>query len=371
MKKKLLFGITSLTLGGAERVLVDIVNKLCDKYEITIFTIYPKGELEKELDKKIKLISLYNFSYSELSKLNQKIIAPLKVLFFKKIIYKNKIKNDYDVEIAFLEGPITRLFSVKNKDTKKLVWIHNDISNVFGNDIKARLKRIMDKKIYLKYNKLIFVSEDNLEKFNEFYPKLKETEKEVIYNYLDKEAIIKKANEKMEEFEFKKDSLNFLSVARLVKQKGIDRMIKVHSKLIEEGKIHNFYVIGDGPEKENLLQMINKYKVEDTFHLLGKKENPYPYIKYSDYFCLLSNFEGYGMVLEEAKILNKPIIITNTAAREAVVNYDNKMILENSEKGIYEGIKKKIEQNDIEQANGNKIYTNEKNLEKIIKIIEE
>ena len=67
--KKLLFGITSLTLGGAERVLVDIANKLCDKYDITIFTIYSGGELEKQLSKKVKLKSLYNMQYNDLRKL--------------------------------------------------------------------------------------------------------------------------------------------------------------------------------------------------------------------------------------------------------------------------------------------------------------
>ena len=64
--KKLLFGITSLTLGGAERVLVDLANELCNKYEITIFTIYSSGELEKQLSKKVKLTTLYNKQYSEL-----------------------------------------------------------------------------------------------------------------------------------------------------------------------------------------------------------------------------------------------------------------------------------------------------------------
>jgi hypothetical protein len=64
--KKILFGITSLTLGGAERVLVDIANKLCDNYDITIFTIYANGELEKQLSKNVKLKSLYNIKYNDL-----------------------------------------------------------------------------------------------------------------------------------------------------------------------------------------------------------------------------------------------------------------------------------------------------------------
>ena len=141
--KKLLFGITGLTIGGAERVLVDLVNRLCDKYDITILTIYAKGELEKQLSPKVKLKSLYDVRYDELSEKEKKLI-PLKLFFNKNSVYKNKIKGDYDVEIAFLEGPITRLFSVKNKNTRKIAWIHNDISLVFGTGIKAKIKKEED-----------------------------------------------------------------------------------------------------------------------------------------------------------------------------------------------------------------------------------
>ena len=377
--KKILFGITSMQLGGAERVLVDIANSLCDKYEITIFTIYGKGEFEKELNKKIKLKKLFDKKYNEFSKLRKKIINPLTILLFKKLIYKKKIMDNYDVEIAFLEGPITRLFSIKNKNTKKIVWIHNDIKNVFGKGLKAKIKNIIDKKIYNKYDKLVFVSKDNLNKFNENYPSLNKKDKKVIYNYIDKEKVIEKSNEKINEkinINFDENKINFVTVARLVRQKGIDRIIKVHKKLIDENLKHNFYVIGEGPEKEKLEEMIKKYKVEDTFKLLGKKENPYPYIKKADYFCLFSYFEGYGMVLEEAKILNKNILITDTAAREAVENYASSKIIENSETGIYEEMKKIInEKNEknveksIEKVN-NIEYNNKEILNNVIKLIE-
>ncbi len=138
--KKILFGITSLTLGGAERVLVDLANALCDQYDITIFTIYAKGEFEKQLSKKIKVKSLYNMQYNELTNRKKKLV-PLKILLYKKSIYKKYICNNYDVEIAFLEGPITRLFSIKNENTKKIAWIHNDITKVFGNGLKSKLKK--------------------------------------------------------------------------------------------------------------------------------------------------------------------------------------------------------------------------------------
>ena len=374
MKKKLLFGLTGLTLGGAERVLVDIANKLCEKYDITIFTIYAKGELEKELDSKVKVKTLYNISYLELSNLQKKII-PLKILFFKNHIYIKYIRENYAVEIAFLEGPITRLISVKNKKTKKIAWIHNDITKVFGNGLKAKIKKYLDKKIYSKYNLLVFVSRDNLKKFNEQYKDIRNKylepiKKEVIYNYINKENIIKKSEKKLE-LEFNKDVINFVTVARLVEQKGIDRLIKIHKKLIKYGLRHNFYIVGDGPEKEKLQKLIKDYEVTDTFFLLGKKENPYPYIKNADYFCLLSHFEGYGMVLEEAKILNKEIIITDTAAREAVRNYKNSLILENSESGIFEGLKKIIQKGKEEKKKIDAQYDNSDILEKIIKLVGE
>lgn len=374
MKKKLLFGITGLTLGGAERVLVDIANKLCEKYDITIFTIYAKGELQKELCPKVKVKTLYNNSYLELSNLQKKII-PLKILFLKNFTYKKYIKGNYDVEIAFLEGPVTRLFSVKNRSVKKIAWIHNDITKVFGNGVKSKIKKILDKKIYSKYDLLVFVSRDNLKKFNKQYKDIRNKylepiKKEVIYNYINKENIIKKAEEKPE-IEFNKKVINFVTVARLVEQKGIARLIKVHKMLIENGLRHNFYIVGDGPEKEKLQKIIKNYGVTDTFLLLGKKENPYPYIKNADYFCLLSHFEGYGMVLEEAKILNKEIIITDTAAREAVRNYKNSLILENSESGIFEGLKKIIQKGKEKKKKIDVQYDNLDILEKITKLVGE
>ena len=102
---------------------------------------------------------------------------------------------------------------------------------------------------------------------------------------------------------------------------------------------------------------------------MGQRENPYPYIKKADYFALLSEFEGYGMVIDEAKILNKNIIITNTAAKEAVNGYSKKIILENTENAIFEGLKQVLQKNVIFEEN--KIeYDNEFLIQKIEKLFE-
>lgn len=290
-------------------------------------------------------------------------------MLLKRFYYNKYVKNNYDVEVAFLEGPITRLFSVKNKKVKKIAWIHNDISKVYGNDLKAKMKLTLDKKIYNKYGKLIFVSKDNKKSFGETYKDIKPS-KEVIYNYIDINKVIEKSKQEID-FKFDNNQLNFLTVARLVEQKGIDRLIKIHKQLLENNYKNKFYVIGDGPEREKLKGLIEKENLSDTFILLGKKENPYPYMKQSDIFCLLSKFEGYGMVLEEAKILNKPIIITNTAAREALQNYKNAKIIDNNEKAIYNNLRDIIKKDIRNFENSENKYNNEDIIQKLKKLLEE
>ena len=349
-------------------MLVDIANALSDTFDITIFTIYGKGELEKSLKQNIKVKRIFEGTYKELTKL-QKISIPLKILLFQKSYYKKYIQGDYDIEIAFLEGPITRLFSTKNHNTKKIAWIHNDISRVYGNDLKAKIKLMIDKSIYNKYQKLIFVSKDNKEVFDIRYPDMKPSE-EVIYNYINSQTVMEKAEETID-FEFDHSQINFLTVARLVEQKGIDRLIRIHRELIANHYHNKFYIIGDGPEKEKLEKLIQEEHLEKTFILLGAKENPYPYMKQADIFCLLSKFEGYGMVLEEAKILNKPIIITNTAAREAVENYKNAIIVENDEHEIYNKLKYMIENHIKNFKDEIQPYDNEHIIEELKKLLKE
>jgi len=320
------------------------------------------GEFEKLLNKDINIKSLYPKSYNEYNKF-KKLLISLRLLFFKNIIYKKYIKNNYDVEIAFLEGPITNILSSKNKNTKKIAWIHSDISLIFGNTIKSKLKKIINKKIYKKYKELVFVSNSNLQSFNNLYNI--NVNKQVINNYLNKENVLNLSKEFNVNL-FNKDAIDFVTVSRLVEAKAIDRLINIHNKLIKNGYNHKFFVVGDGPLGESLQNKINELNLSKTFILLGKQENPYPYILNSDYFCLFSYYEGLPMVLLEAKALNKFILITDTSAKEALENYENKKIFENTEDGIYNGLKEIIENN--KNLKFNNIISNDENVEIINKI---
>ena len=367
--KKIIFGITSLTIGGAERVLVDLANKLSEEYDITIFTIYDGGELRKELNPRIKKVALYRKQYKDLSKL-QKIKASLRLLIYKKKIYEAIMKRGFETEIAFLEGPITRLFSVKSK-TKKIAWIHNDISKVYGNGLKAKIKKIVDGQVYKKYDKLVFVSEENEKDFNKQYKWIDDSKEVIIRNYIDYRKVIEKAEEKVD-LPYDDKNINLLTVCRLVEQKALDRFIKIQKDLEKDGIHTKIYIIGEGPLRYNLQKQIDSLGLTESFILLGKKENPYPYIKNCDYFCLLSYYEGYGMVLEEAKILGKPIILTDTAARECAKGYSKSIILENTKEGILKGLEKELKSDSIKYLkNTQNLEQNEKNEEAIIRKIKE
>jgi len=356
-KLRICFGITKLGIGGAERVLVDIANELSNEYDITIFTIYGGGELEKELNSKIKTICVFK-------KERKNKFIPIYVLICGKYLYNRYLRGKFDIDVAFLEGPITRIFCF-NGNKRKIAWIHNDISKVFGKNKKAKFKMLIDKGIYKKYNQIIFVSEQNKKAFENIYGNI--SKRKIIYNYINKNRVLNLAEEvgendnlkvnynkninqekKLYRFEIgkideiMKKEKNFIVVSRLVKQKAIDRLIRVHKRLIEEDLKHRVYVIGDGEEKESLSKLVEELNVNDSFIFLGQIENPYPYIKNADFFALLSYFEGYGMVLEEAKILNKPILVTNTAGVEAVKDYDKKLVIENNEDAIFESLKKVI-----------------------------
>ena len=367
--KRIIFGITSLTVGGAERVLVDIANRLCEKYDITIFTIYGEGTLRKQLNNKVKTVSLYPKQYKDYSKFEKTKIS-------LKLMFMQKQPKGFDTYIAFLEGPITRLFAKQGRkikrDTTKIAWVHNDISKVFGDGLIAKIKKHFDRKKYKKYDKIIFVSEENRQDFNSTYGN--GFNEEVIRNYLDYNKVIKNAERKVS-IPYNENDINLVTVGRLVEQKGIERFIEVHSKLENDGVHSKVYVIGDGPQRYDLQKKIDELNETDSFFLLGEKENPYPYIKEADYFCLLSYYEGYGMVLDEAKILNKQIIITDTAAKESIQDYEKATVLENNEKDIYEGLKKILTHDkinsDFDKSKEDYLKQIDEYYEKIINKIEE
>ena len=297
-KKKIIFGITSLSIGGAERVLVDIVKELQSVYDITVFTIYGNGEFEKELKgTNVKLKTIFKNQRENYGFIKRKVIT-LIYRMFSNIIYELHIKNIYDIEVAFLEGPITRLFA-NNSNANKIAWVHTNMSLYYETTKYSKRKRKIDEKIYERYNTIVFVSKDSRENFIKTFPN-NNIRKKVIYNFIDQKRIERKSRE-IEPYEIEPNIPSIVVVARLTKAKALDRLIEVHKRLIKDRIMHNIYIIGDGDERKNLEEKIKEYGIKKSFILLGKKENPYPYILKAKYFGLFSYAEGYRFSVRRSK----------------------------------------------------------------------
>lgn len=344
-KKKVLFLIYNLNGGGAEKVLLKVLEKIdLEKFEIDLFLIKKEGVyvkyFEKNLKNKINLITPYdNLSKNKLlSYFQRKIIhKQVKKCLKEPKKFRKFIEKKYDTVVSFLEGMSTIYLSEIECDNK-IAWVHTDIE-------KHRLMSLEEeKKIYSKYTKIICVSNQAKKAFLNLYPKFKDRV-DVIYNPIDNKEIIKKSKEKIENF--RDEIFTFISVGRLVKEKGFDVLLKAHKALLEEGILNNIVILGEGSEREELEKYIKENNLKNSVKLLGFKENPYPYIKKSDVVILSSRYEGFSLVIAESLVLNKKIISTDcTGAMEILENGKYGLIVEKENIiSLKEGMKKIILEN--------------------------
>lgn len=305
--KKILFIMNNLAGGGAEKLLIELLETLDkDKFKLTLILLDNEGIYLKRL-KRIKKLQKYyvfeelnkenSFFKRKLKKVFKFIICLFPNLFFKKI----KKKDEYDIGVAYLEGPTTLFLSNLKNCKKKIAWVHIDLER------HKTMNRTLEKKAYSKMNKIICVSNDSKKSVENLYPELKE-KTEVIYNPIPKEEILKSCLKEINIYSTEK--LNIIAVGRLNKQKGYDLLLKTHNELLKEGLDYNLYILGEGEERKKLEQYITDNNIEKNTFLLGFKENPYPYIKEADIFVSSSRYEGYSLVVAEALCLEKPIIAT-------------------------------------------------------------
>lgn len=336
-KKDVLFVIPHLNGGGAEKVLLDILNNFdYEKYNVDLLVFFQEGVYIKYIPKNVNT----KYIIKQIKAIN-KIPGKVKNLFGifiknfgMKKLYKAYVKKEYDIEIAFLEGMATKFVAASNnKKSKKIAWVHIDLfSNHWTKKYFKSLKEEID--TYKIFEKIICVSKDTKRAFFEMFGEMNNVE--VIYNPLDIDKIKKMGSEGIN----KKEDFIICTVGRLVPQKGFDRLITVTKRLIDEGYKYQLNIVGCGGEKKKLLELINSYNIQEYVRLVGFDENPYKYIKESDIFVCSSRNEGFSLVVAEALILNKPIISTRCAGPVEILNDgEYGIITENSEQGLYESIK--------------------------------
>lgn len=377
-KKKILIRIGSLRHGGAEKVLTTFLQNLSEeKYEIDLLLNLYSGKYLKEIPDWIKI---YYLNHGEMITTNRLQDIPQKafrVVFqkilkmFPELLYRFILKGKkYDIEFAAIHGMRDEILNSPQKSSKKIVWIHNDLRKTeFHDYTDAEIRK------FFGFDKIMVISEHIQKDFENQAGNEEELKKIVrIYNPLDTEEILTKAELGQSQFPFNDSVPIFVSVGTVFPQKGFDRLLKVHKKLLEEGFDHRILILGDGYDFENVKRLKNELEVDETAIMLGFMDNPYPYIKSADFFVLSSRYEGFPTVLYEAITLGKPIVATDVSGvREMLNEGELGLIVENSEEGIYGGMKRMLTEPELAKTYQNKIlnFTHPFSLENSVKKIEE
>lgn len=347
LKKKILIRIGSLRHGGAEKVLVTFLKNLPeDKYEIDLLLNLYSGKYLPEIPHWINVLYL---NKGEMITTNRPQDIPEKayrVIYqnilkrFPKILYSTILKGKkYDLEFAAIHGFRDEILNSPLKSSKKIVWIHNDLR-------KTQFHHYTDDEIrkFFGFDKIMVISEHIQKDFENLAKDDDEKNRIVrIYNPLDTNEIIQKSAISNQQSAIS-NIPTFVSVGTVFPQKGFDRLLKVHKKLLDEGFRHKVQIIGDGYDFENIKNLRKELGVEDTVEMVGFTDNPYPYFKNADFYVLSSRYEGFPTVLFEAITLKKNIIATDVSGvSEMLENGKLGLIVENSEDGIYEGMKKALQ----------------------------
>lgn len=346
-KKKILIRIGSLRHGGAEKVLATFLKNLPeDKYEIDLLLNLYSGKYLSEIPKWINIIYLNKGEMITTNRIQDIPKKAVRVFYqkslkkFPNLLYKRKLKGKkYDIEFAAIHGMRDEILNSTLKSSKKIVWIHNDLSEVKGYS-DTEIKK------FFGFDKIMVISEKIEKLFHDLSENETQKQKIVkIYNPLDTEEILEKAEKEVINYKFDQNVPTFISVGTVFPQKGFDRLLRVHKKILDEGLEHKIIIVGDGYDFENIKKLKTDLKIDETATMLGFTDNPYPYFKNADFYILSSRYEGFPTVLFEAITLKKKIIATEVSGvNEMLNNGELGLIIENSEEGIYSGIKKALQE---------------------------
>ena len=411
--KRIFISIHYLEIGGAERSLIGLLNALdYTKYEVDLFVYEHRGEFMKLIPKEVHLLPEIK-SYAAIEKpmiqalkegqvgvVVGRLLSKLQYILYKcqhhpkedsglfqyvadcvnPVLPSLKHLGEYDLAISFLTPHNVVRDKVKAK--RKYAWIHTDYTTISVN-VKKELP------VWVAFDKIFAVSEDVKKTFIQIFPSL-EDKIEVFENILSPKFIREQAgigndnandNQGKIEKEFlfpleKKFALSltfpliFLSVGRYTSAKNFDNVPFICKLLVEKGLKFKWYIIGFGGDEALIRSNIEKAGMQEVCILLGKKENPYPYMKACDFYIQPSRFEGKAVTVREAQILCKPVIITNyaTSASQVKNGVDGIIVSQGNEQtaeGIYTFVQDKALQEQIVTYLKTHDYGNEDEVRKL------
>ena len=346
-KSKLLIVNDNMNIGGIQKSLLNLLNSVYQKYDVTLLLLNPNGSYMKDIPEEVRVVSankllmVFGASKDELKqkpllyiwkgicKIVLRVISKDKFLKFI-FIFQKKIKG-YNQAISFThpatDGNLRSCSAefVLNvvQAPQKICFLHCDYSADTMHDIYT------DRMLY-KFQKIACCSESVRTQLIKQLPDL-DDRAYTVRNFYDL-TIENKKNDF--EVDFELNYINVLSVARLSKEKGIERAVNVIGKL--DRLDLRYYIIGDGPQRKILEKLIIEYKATDRIILLGEMDNPYPFISKADYLLVPSFHEAAPMVFDEANIIGTAVISTNTLSAKEMISGGSSIVCANSEHGLWD-----------------------------------
>ena len=333
--KKILFLIHDLGEGGAEKVLVNLVNHLDKReFDVTVLSLFAGGINEQFLNNEVTYKTVFKKTFRG----NRHFFK----LFSPKLLHRLLIRERYDVEISYLEGPCARIISGGvYGDAKLICWIHSnhfsmkDVSSSFRSSREAV-------KCYGRFDKIVCVSQFMRENFCQWIPVADKCI--VLYNTVESDVILDKSRESVPEIE-NNSIFKIAAVGTLKPVKAFDRLLRIVKRLNDEGKSICLYLLGDGPLRNKFRTFIEQNHLEDSIKLLGYQVNPYKYVANCDLFVCSSLSEGFSTATTEALIVGTPVCTVEVSGMKEMLGAHDEygIVTENTEDALYEGIKKLFE----------------------------
>ena len=330
--KKLLFLIHDLGQGGAEKVLVNLVNNLDpQKFDISVTTLFGGGVNEQFLAPHIRYRAVFPRSIPG----NSHIMK----LFTPKQLHSLCVKEHYDIEVSYLEGPSARVISgCTDPNTKLVCWIH---SKQYPAELAASYFRSLKETeaCYNRFNTIVCVSEDVQALFTSALSISVPTT--ICYNTNESEKILKKSEETPSFPVFSPQEFKLIGIGKLEENKGFDRLIRVTTRLRRENYPVHTYILGIGTQQDTLEQLIRQENAISYVDLLGYQTNPYQYVSKCDLYVCSSHSEGFSTAATEALILGTPVCTVEVSGMKEMLGSNNEygLVTKNDEESLYQGIK--------------------------------
>ena len=329
---KILFLIHDLGQGGAEKVLVNLVNNMDrSKFNISVTVLFGGGVNEQFLAPGIHFHAVFPKEVPGNSKL-MKLLTP-------KQLHRLCVKEHYDIEVSYLEGPSARVISgCQNEGTKLVCWIHSTVSST--EDAADSFRSVREAQAcYSRFGQIICVSKWAKQAFMNAFPTCRNIT--VLYNTIESDLILEQAKLPIPDGLFHTYEIKLITVGSMKPVKAFDRLIRIHSRLRKSGYPVHTYFLGIGPNLEDLQNQATELNQSDTITFLGYETNPYNYVSKADLFVCCSLSEGFSTAVTEALIVGTPVCTVEVSGMKEMLGEHNEwgLVTENSEEALYRGIK--------------------------------